>query len=138
MPVTCGIAINAPILRPWLEETDSLGRGVHGRTYVVIATSYRVNSRFFAKNEPKVTDRERFFPLETYGYNWPRLEPRNHPDRPNGSLETRPFTPTVLAIVTPRYSAADSRSPSVHQRDSQILPNLMSWASWPFSREIPS
>jgi len=51
MPVICGIAVNAPILRPWLEETDSLGRGVHGRTDVIIATTYRVDSRFFAKNE---------------------------------------------------------------------------------------
>ena len=49
--VACGIAINAPILRPWLEETDSLGRGIHGRSNAIIRTIYRVTSRFFGKNE---------------------------------------------------------------------------------------
>ena len=41
------VAVNATILRPWLEETDSLGRGCHGRSVVIIATIYRVDSRFF-------------------------------------------------------------------------------------------
>ena len=47
--VACGIAVNTPILSPWLEETDSLGRGIHGRSSAIISTIYRVASRFFGK-----------------------------------------------------------------------------------------
>jgi hypothetical protein len=47
-------AVNAAIVRPRLEDTDSLGRGIHGRSDAIIATIYRVDSRFFGKNEAKI------------------------------------------------------------------------------------
>ena len=43
------VAVNAPVLWPRLEETDSLGRGIHGRSDVIIATIYRVHSRFIGQ-----------------------------------------------------------------------------------------
>lgn len=43
------VAVNAPIVRPRLEETDSLGRSIHGRSDLIIATIYKVDSRFFSQ-----------------------------------------------------------------------------------------
>ena len=47
--VTGRIAVNAAVFRPRLEETDSLGRGIHGRSDLIIATIYRVDSRFIGR-----------------------------------------------------------------------------------------
>jgi len=43
------VAIDAPIIRPRLKETDSLGRSIHGRSDVIITTIYRLVSRFFSQ-----------------------------------------------------------------------------------------
>jgi len=45
------VAVNAAIVRPRLEETDSLGRGIHGRSDAIIATIYRVDSRFMGQQQ---------------------------------------------------------------------------------------
>jgi hypothetical protein len=43
------VAVNAPIVRPRLEETDSLGRGIHGRSDAIIAMIYRIAIRFLGQ-----------------------------------------------------------------------------------------
>lgn len=49
IPVAGGVAIDAAIGWLGLEETDSLGRSVHGRSNVIIATDNRADTRFFSQ-----------------------------------------------------------------------------------------